>query len=366
MVLEKQNIIPKQYQHIQAVMKYQQLYKEIRRRIMLGEYAPGSCIPPERELAGSFAVSRVTVRSALGKLVEEGILERNGRCGTVVKCIPLQQRQLRNNRNKTILYIYFSSLADKRSEQETKNGVIYSGVESFANSHGFSLIVQSEDNYLKNGIPEFSDGVIMGGRNLHQHLTEVRSRGIPAVALSLTPGVDADMVCWDDFGAGGNAALRAAQLGYRNILLTVLQYSTEDYLQPSFRRRIAGFMDLSPELQLSVKKHIYSENDVKDPGKLQKKLSALYQKNAPALIVDCSGQTPAIFGGIPAISIGAPAITNHPSTDFFYCDEKRIGFLAAQRLAAVMENTGLERLRLLVPIKTKFTLQKLKDHKENK
>ena len=125
-------------------------------------------------------------------------------------------------------------------------------------------------------------------------------------------------------------------------------------------------MDLSPELQLSVKKHIYSENDVKAPGKLQKKLSALHQKNAPALIVDCSGQQPAIFNGIPAISIGALTIPNHPSTDFFYCDQKRIGFLAAQRLAAVMANTELERLRLLVPIKTKFTLQKLKDHKENK
>lgn len=337
-------------------MKHELIQQKIRQQIRLGEYRLGEAIPPERELAEIFAVSRVTIRLALRKLVDEGVLERQGRRGTVVKTIPLPEPQKKNNQNKTILYIYFSSLAHQRSEQAVKNGINYSGVEAFANSHGYSLFVQSEDNYLKNGIPPFVDGVIMGGKDLHKHLTEVRSKGIPVVALSLTPSADADMVCWDDFGAGASAALRAARLGHSRILLTALRYRNENTLQPSFRRRTAGFMDLVPELDLDVKQLIYTEDDLYDPQKLQSRIETLCRKQKRTLLVDCSGQSPDIFGNVSLLSIGAFTVSAHPRTDFFYCDAARIGFLAAERLAAVMENTGLERLRLLVPIKTKFNL----------
>ena len=341
-------------------MKNEQVSQEIRYKIMSGEYPLHEAIPPERELSLIFNVSRVTIRAALLRLVEEGVLEKKGRCGTVVKNIPLPERQKSCNQKKTILYIYFSSLADKRTEQAAKESMTYLGVESFANSHGFSLMVQSEYNYLKNGVPAFADGVIMGGRDLLTHLPEVRSQGIPVVALSLIPSAHVDMVCWDDFGAGVSAALRAAQLGHKNILLTVLRYGGEEHFQPSFRRRIAGFMDQASVSGLAVKKFVYTEEDLADPAALQKKLSRLREKFACTVTVDCSGQNPAVFSGAPVISIGALLLTENPETDFFYCDEERIGYLAAERLAAVMDNTGLERLRLLVPIKTKFVLSKIK------
>ena len=298
-------------------MKHELVHQKIRHKILLGEYKLNSAIPPERELTDLFGVSRVTIRSALQKLVEEGILARNGRCGTVVKNIPLPEQQKKTNRNKTILYIYFSSLAHQRNEQATKNSVTYSGVEAFANSHGYSLTVQTEDNYLKNGIPAFADGVIMGGRDLHRHLQEVRSRGIPAVGLSLAPGADADMVCWDDFGAGANAALRAKHLGHVCLILAAMRYNGENHLQPSFRRRLAGFMDLVPELDLDVKQLIYTEDNLTDPQKLQNKLAALRQKQNRTLLIDCSGQSPDIFGDMPVISIGALQVTKRPGTDLF-------------------------------------------------
>lgn len=345
-------------------MKNGQVSQEIRYKIMSGEYPLHGTIPPERELAQIFNVSRVTIRSALKRLVEEGILERCGRRGTLVKNIPLPERQKNSNQKKTILYIYFSSLADKRSEQAAKEGMTYRGVESFANSHGYSLMVQSEYNYFQNGIPDFADGVIMGGKDLDKHLREVRSRGIPVVALSLIPHADVDMVCWDDFGAGAAAALRAAQLGHKNILLAAMRYRDEDYLQPSFRRRIAGFMDYAAEQGLSVKKYIYTGKELENASGLQKKLASLREKYSCTVSVDCSGQDPVIFSGASAVSIGALQLSECPETDFFYCDHERIGYLAAERLAAVMDNPGLERLRLLVPIKNKFVLLKIKDNKK--
>ncbi|WP_020672655.1 GntR family transcriptional regulator [Amycolatopsis nigrescens] len=55
--------------------KHAQL-REILRRAVESELPPGSSIPSERELAERYQVSRLTVRSAIGKLVEEGLLSR--------------------------------------------------------------------------------------------------------------------------------------------------------------------------------------------------------------------------------------------------------------------------------------------------
>jgi GntR family transcriptional regulator len=61
--------------------KHAQL-REILRRSIEQELPPGSPIPSERELAERYAVSRLTVRSAIGKLVEEGLLTRARGKGT--------------------------------------------------------------------------------------------------------------------------------------------------------------------------------------------------------------------------------------------------------------------------------------------
>ncbi|MBT2501041.1 FadR/GntR family transcriptional regulator [Curtobacterium sp. ISL-83] len=50
--------------------------------VAVGEYLPGSRLPPERELAVLLGVARVTVRGALSRLVDRGLLEtRRGRGG---------------------------------------------------------------------------------------------------------------------------------------------------------------------------------------------------------------------------------------------------------------------------------------------
>lgn len=48
--------------------------REILRRLIENELPPGSAIPSERELAQRYGVSRLTVRSAIGRLVADGLL----------------------------------------------------------------------------------------------------------------------------------------------------------------------------------------------------------------------------------------------------------------------------------------------------
>lgn len=53
---------------------YVQLREVIRSKIEEGEYAPGTCIPSENQLAESYGLNRQSVRSALAALEGEGLL----------------------------------------------------------------------------------------------------------------------------------------------------------------------------------------------------------------------------------------------------------------------------------------------------
>jgi GntR family transcriptional regulator len=62
-------------------MQLQQLIRDAIKRDLLGQ---DDAIPAERDLAEEYAVSRITVRKALGALVEEGLLIRRRGAGTFV------------------------------------------------------------------------------------------------------------------------------------------------------------------------------------------------------------------------------------------------------------------------------------------
>lgn len=64
--------------------------EEGRRRIREREWVAGETIPAEAELARQWGVSRATVNRALGKLAEEGLLERRRKAGTRVLERPLR------------------------------------------------------------------------------------------------------------------------------------------------------------------------------------------------------------------------------------------------------------------------------------
>ncbi|MGG5463109.1 GntR family transcriptional regulator [Clostridium sp. B9] len=66
---------------------YYQLKEMIKEKISKGIWQVGQCIASERELTETYGVSRMTVRQALGELVQEGLLVREKGKGTFV-CEP--------------------------------------------------------------------------------------------------------------------------------------------------------------------------------------------------------------------------------------------------------------------------------------
>jgi GntR family transcriptional repressor for pyruvate dehydrogenase complex len=64
-----------------------QIAEQIRTSILAGEFTPGEKLPPERELAELFGVSRPSVREALNTLAAAGMVESYQGGGTVVKSL---------------------------------------------------------------------------------------------------------------------------------------------------------------------------------------------------------------------------------------------------------------------------------------
>lgn len=70
--------------------RYIQLYRHLSAAISAGELEPDSQLPAERDLAELADVSRVTVRKAVARLVDEGLIEQRRGAGSFVR--PREQK----------------------------------------------------------------------------------------------------------------------------------------------------------------------------------------------------------------------------------------------------------------------------------
>lgn len=87
--------------HSEGIPKYIQLAKVLREKIVTQEYGPGQKIPTETELCEQYSVSRVTVREAIDRLVQENLLYREQGKGTYV-----MPQKLKRNITKIYSFSY--------------------------------------------------------------------------------------------------------------------------------------------------------------------------------------------------------------------------------------------------------------------
>jgi GntR family transcriptional regulator len=104
----------------EGIPKYIQIARILRERIQRQEYLPGAQIPTEVEMCEEYRVSRITVREAINKLVQEGWLDRQQGKGTYVV-----HQKLRRN----IAKVYSFSSDMRRLGLEPRSRVLWIGVE---------------------------------------------------------------------------------------------------------------------------------------------------------------------------------------------------------------------------------------------
>ena len=75
---------------------YQEVRKDLLKKIRNGDYKAGNRLPSERDLCQTYGVSRMTIRQALSDLTREGVIERITGRGTFVTAPKLYQDNLRS------------------------------------------------------------------------------------------------------------------------------------------------------------------------------------------------------------------------------------------------------------------------------
>lgn len=111
---------------------YYQLAEEIRKKIDNGTWPPGHCIDSERMLTAEYNLSRMTIRQAIGELVQAGILTREKGKGTFV-CEPeIKQRDIMS----------FTEIMETTGMEFKTDVIAFERIE--ANENMFSLLKSNE------------------------------------------------------------------------------------------------------------------------------------------------------------------------------------------------------------------------------
>lgn len=110
--------------------KYEIIAEQLKKSIECGDFLPGQKLPSESELCRSFGASRLSVRSALGQLAAQGLVQTYQGKGSFVReppqepvCTPLFQGSYISRTDffelRRILETEIAGLAAQRADRET-------------------------------------------------------------------------------------------------------------------------------------------------------------------------------------------------------------------------------------------------------
>jgi len=119
------------------VSKYKQVIKWLTEKIDTGKLSPGEKIPSENELCETFGLSRQTVRHAISKLVDDGLVETRQGSGTFVS----DQRAAEGERN--VIAVVTTYVDDYIFPSTIR------GIESTLSEKGYSMLLSFSNNTVE-------------------------------------------------------------------------------------------------------------------------------------------------------------------------------------------------------------------------
>ena len=234
--------------------KYLRVCDHLYAEIHAGRLIPGQSLPPEAKLSAILGVSRNTLRQALGKLEEDGLIERVQGRGTILTTD--QQRESRK------LHSSFAFVAP-----QIREGVYPSlihGFEQACSSVQHQAVIGNSGNdvgrqadLLMQLMDQSIGGVAVVPPTQPTPAYQIgllQKNYIPVVCCHRTvEGVSAPSVVFSGYEAGWKAAQALLDRGHRRIALFYPhRYSMIDERESGMRAAISGHIDSSNcELQLA-------------------------------------------------------------------------------------------------------------------
>ncbi|GAB4514934.1 MAG: hypothetical protein OHK0046_17700 [Anaerolineae bacterium] len=217
---------------------YYQVYASLRERINDGEFAPGTALPPERQLVEDYGVSRITIVKALDKLASDDLIERQHGRGTFVKAPAVQETT-----HDLIVIGFLPSGLLHPFHYSVQLGIAQVTTEKHYYLQVFGLDSNARDkteNVLKL-VTNSTDGLIVYPRpnnldyRLYERLTDL---GIPFVMVDrYYEGIEADYAGYNSEAGGYALARLLIKRGHERI--AILPH--HEVNASAIRDRIAGY-----------------------------------------------------------------------------------------------------------------------------
>ena len=193
----------------ESIYVYTQLEDELRRQIVSGILPENKAIRSENVLAEKYGICRNTVRRAIGRLVEEGLLKRVRGSGTYVVPRFQRKRQTRGRRkNKLVRYLTFPPYSGVTFQNNTVTYFNDLHAELLRNGCDFQMEHVGPDGSLPDRRrSRKADGIIFEGE-LPEGFYDRFLRNTPCIGIDfIRPELNC---CWIDTGkyAAGEMAVR--------------------------------------------------------------------------------------------------------------------------------------------------------------
>ena len=193
----------------ESIYVYTQLEDELRRQIVSGILPENKAIRSENVLAEKYGICRNTVRRAIGRLVEEGLLKRVRGSGTYVVPRFQRKRQTRGRRkNKLVRYLTFPPYSCVTFQNNTVTYFNDLHAELLRNGCDFQMEHVGPDGSLPDRRrSRKADGIIFEGE-LPEGFYDRFLRNTPCIGIDfIRPELNC---CWIDTGkyAAGEMAVR--------------------------------------------------------------------------------------------------------------------------------------------------------------
>ena len=136
--------------------KYMQIYKNIKQRIINGEYKTGSKLPSKRVMADMCGCSTVTVETAYRCLADEGYIISRERCGYIVCADPADFFACGDRLVRPIKHL--PETTDDLAESDLEYSVWFRTIRKVISDYGERLFIKSPNMgcaVLRNAISDY-------------------------------------------------------------------------------------------------------------------------------------------------------------------------------------------------------------------
>ncbi len=238
-----------------AMPLYSQLEEAIKQEIISGRLAFGEKLPSENEFVRELGLSRMTVRSALSDLENDGFVRKLHGKGSFVCYSAEEQIPKRVDVLLDVTYAYFSThyiksisevlskhnyqfvIHDTRDD-EGEIGVI---LEQIAAGGPAGVIIQPSHRASS------SDDI------LRKSAVKLMQRGIPYVIFDRDlPDFPGECISFDDYGGGRKAAEYLVSLGHRRFAMAVCPEFSENMPRRDGFTAVLTENGLEPPIELTL------------------------------------------------------------------------------------------------------------------